>query len=133
MKAKGFSTKIRADTLAPGLRTAPLPAGICPAIYLALMSTTEAPFGASNTETAILSRLIESARGALAPEAAGYILSLEFKQSDVRRMNELADKARDGALSPAEAEEVENYRHVGHLLALSRSKARASLKQPEIR
>jgi uncharacterized protein YnzC (UPF0291/DUF896 family) len=97
------------------------------------MSTTEASFGPSNTETAILSRLIESARGELAPEAARYILSLEFKQSDVRRMNELAEKARDGALSPAETGEVENYRHVGHLLALLRSKARASLKQPEIR
>jgi len=42
-------------------------------------------------------------------------------------MNELAEKAREGALSSGEDRELENYRHVGHLLALLRSKARISL------
>jgi len=42
-------------------------------------------------------------------------------------MNELAEKAREGGLSPAEEQEIENYRQVGHLLALLRSKARVSL------
>lgn len=44
------------------------------------------------------------------------------------RMNELAGKARQGALSEPEEVELENYRHVSHLLALMQSKARLSLK-----
>ena len=83
----------------------------------------------ANTETAILSRLIEPERSDLAPEAAHYILTLEFKDSDRQRMNDLAEKAHDGALSAAEETELENYRHVGHLLALLRSKARVSLRR----
>lgn len=65
-----------------------------------------------------------ASRGALAPEAARYILSLEFEQFDLKRMYELAEKARDGALWLAEAGAVENYRHVGRRLALLRSNAR---------
>ena len=89
----------------------------------------EGQFESANTETAILSRLIDPERSGLAPEAAHYILTLEFKDSDKKRMNELAEKAREGALSSVEEQEVENYRHVGHLLALLRSKARISLSQ----
>jgi hypothetical protein len=91
---------------------------------------TEAPIESANTETAILSRLIEPARSGLAPEAARYILTLEFQDSDRKRMNELAEKARDGSLMADEERELESYRHVGHLLALLRSKARVSLMQP---
>lgn len=85
----------------------------------------------ANTKTAILARRIEPERTGLAPEAARYILTLEFKDSDRERLNELAEKARDGAPSPVEERELENYRHVGHLLALLRSKARVSLRQRE--
>ncbi len=42
-------------------------------------------------------------------------------------MNELAAKAQEGKLSQEEAAEVENYRHVSHLLALLQSKARKTL------
>ena len=42
----------------------------------------EAQFEPANTETAILSRLIEPEGAGLAPEAARYILTLEFKDSD---------------------------------------------------
>ena len=83
----------------------------------------------ANTETAILERLIDPERSGLAPEAARYILSLEFQETDRRRMNELAERARAGVLSPAEEQELENYRHVGHLLTLLRSKARLSLSR----
>jgi hypothetical protein len=89
----------------------------------------EAQVETANSETAILARLIEPERSGLAPEAARYILTLDFKGSDLQRMNELAEKARDGALSPGDEREIENYRHVGHLLALLRSKARVSLRQ----
>jgi hypothetical protein len=91
--------------------------------------TPEAPFDSVNSEVAILSRLIEPDRSALTPEAARFLLELRFQDADLRRMNELAEKAQDGILSPVEEKEIENYRHVGHLLALLRSKARASLKK----
>jgi len=62
----------------------------------------EGQFESANTETAILSRLIDPDQSGLAPEAAHYILTLEFKDADKERMNELAEKARAGALSSGE-------------------------------
>jgi hypothetical protein len=43
-------------------------------------------------------------------------------------MHELAAKAREGTLTPAEQHEAESYERIGHLVALWRSKARKSLK-----
>ena len=43
-------------------------------------------------------------------------------------MNALAQKGCEGDLTASEEAELESYRHVGHLLALIHSKARASLK-----
>jgi hypothetical protein len=97
------------------------------------LDMTEPQFESTNTETAILSRLIEPESSGLALEAARYVLTLEFKDPDQQRMNELAEKARDGALTTGEERELENYRHVGHLLALLRSKARVSLRQLNVR
>lgn len=81
-----------------------------------------------NTEAAILSRLLEPERSNLQPEAAKYLLSIDFSPSDLNRMDELAQQAQAGALSDKETVELESYRHVGHLLALMQSKARISLK-----
>lgn len=102
----------------------------CPlgAIY---WNMTETQFESANTETAILLRLIEPERSGLAPEAARYILTLEFKDSDLHRMKELAEKVHQWVLSAGEEHELENYRHVGDLLALLRSKARVSLRQQD--
>jgi hypothetical protein len=87
-------------------------------------------FSCSHTasDAAILSRLIEPEVESLPPEAARYILSLEFCQIDHDRMQALAAKARQGTLTPAEQDEVESYERVGHLVALLKSKARKSLK-----
>jgi hypothetical protein len=65
----------------------------------------------------------------LSLEAARAILRLEFAPEDEARMHELAAKARDGALSSAEQEEVRNYERVGNLLALLKSKSRQRLKK----
>jgi len=43
-------------------------------------------------------------------------------------MNFLAAKAREGSLIEQESAELENYRHVGRLLEVLKSKARLSLK-----
>ena len=44
-------------------------------------------------------------------------------------MRELSEKAREGALTPAEQVEIDNYERAGHVLSLMKSKARRSLKR----
>ena len=80
-------------------------------------------------ESAILSRLIQPENSDLRPEVASYILDLDFRPTDIARMNALAEKAAAGAMTADEEDEIEGYRHVGHFLALLQSKARLSLRQ----
>lgn len=66
----------------------------------------------------------------MAPEnAARALLRLEFAPEDKVRMRELAAKARDGALTAAEQEEIRTYERMGNLLALMKSFARKRLKK----
>jgi len=81
-----------------------------------------------NTEAVILSRTIDPERGDLSPAAAESILQMKLKETDCKRVHELATRAADGALSEDEAQELERYRNVGRLLELMKSKARISLK-----
>ena len=83
----------------------------------------------------IESREVAIWRRVIRPESAGWsragaeaILHLDFQEDDHERMLELLEKAKDGALSPDEAAELENYRHVGTTLELMQSRARLSLK-----
>lgn len=82
-----------------------------------------------NTPAEILSRAISPENGNLSRDAAESILSLSFPEGDRERMNELAEKARAGTLSDDDAAELENYRHVGRLLEILKSKARLSLQK----
>jgi hypothetical protein len=86
----------------------------------------------TNSEAAILDRLILPERAELPTEAARFLLALDFDQADRERMNTLAAKAREGVLSSDEASEIDSYRHVGHLVALLQSKARRSLQRTEL-
>ena len=81
----------------------------------------------SPTEASILARLLEGQLLDLSPGAAEYLLSIRFPDDDVARMNELSDKAQQGALLPHEQTELHSYIHVGNLLALMQSKARRRL------
>ncbi len=83
------------------------------------------------TQADIFGRVFEMEDGELAPEAARSILKLDFNADDRDRMNVLAEKARQGALSHDEDEELSNYIQVGHLLAIMQSKARQSLRSGE--
>src|SRR4051794_35522726 len=83
---------------------------------------------ARTSETAILDRLLRPRRADLPPEAARALLALDFEPADRRRMDALAAQAREGALSAADREELLSYLHVGHLLALLKSRARTSLQ-----
>lgn len=84
-----------------------------------------------NSEAAILNRLLRPAAGGWSQAAAEAILSLGFDESDRFRMSELLEKAKAGALTEEERHALENYRHVGRLLELMKSRARQSLtKEP---
>ena len=83
-----------------------------------------------NTEAAILARLIQP-RTEMDSHVARYLLALAFEPSDVERMNQLAERVRDGNLSAEEETELDGYLHVGNLLTIMQSKARVYLKAHE--
>jgi len=84
-----------------------------------------------NTEAGILARLIQTRQEDLPRDAANYLLSLRFDESDISRMNELSEMARAGALATTDEAELDSYIHVSNLLAVMQSKARRSLRAPE--
>ena len=83
------------------------------------------------SEPAILSRVIVPELGDLPPEVARAFLDFHFDPKDRERMHELAVKSQEGSLDPDEEVEMSNYRNVGHLLDLMKSKARLSLRRSE--
>ena len=80
------------------------------------------------TEGAIWGRIVDPKAGDLTRASARSLLELDFKPADRRRMDELADKASAGTLTPEERREAETYNRVAHLLALLQSKARQTLQ-----
>lgn len=82
-----------------------------------------------DTESEILARVIDPQGSDLSAEAARSLLKLNFAPHDMERMNELAEKARQGALSAEEDRLLQGYLFVGSLVDLLHSKARLSLKQ----
>jgi hypothetical protein len=88
------------------------------------MHTTQS----STSEVAMFSRVIETEQAPFPVAAAQTILTFGFPQADKDRMAELSAKAREGALTLEEQEEINNYEKVGHMVSLMKSKARRSLK-----
>lgn len=83
----------------------------------------------TNTQGTIWRRIIEPDQGDLSPEAAAFILKLDFNTTDQRRLAELNEKANEAALSECERAELEEFIQVGDVLAIMQSKARRSLKR----
>lgn len=81
-----------------------------------------------NTEAAIFARLWEGKSAVLTPALARHVLKLKFDDDDTARMHELAEKNREGHLTDAEQEELDNYVKVGDLLAILQSKARKHIR-----
>ena len=84
-----------------------------------------------NSEAAIWERVVEPASGDLAQAAAKSLLRLRLPEGDWERLNDLAEKARAGNMTPTEETDLANYRHVGRVLELIKSKARRSLKSSD--
>ena len=82
----------------------------------------------STAESEILTRIISPDDPSLERHAAEAVLALGFQAADKRRMAELAEKARRGALTDDEQAEADSYERVGHFVSLLKSKARQSLQ-----
>jgi uncharacterized protein YnzC (UPF0291/DUF896 family) len=80
------------------------------------------------TEADILGQVIAPDEPTLPETSARSILSLQFNEQAVDRMNELAEKKRQNSLSESERAELEKYQRVGNFLNLIQAKARLSLK-----
>jgi hypothetical protein len=82
----------------------------------------------ASSEATIWARVIVPEKNGLSREAAHSLLELTFSEEDKARMNELAQKNREGLLSAEERRELESYVKVGDVLSLLHLKARKSLK-----
>ena len=82
-----------------------------------------------NPEAAIWARLMEAQKNELSPEAAEFLLSVDFSDDDRRRMLQLAERSEAGALTAQEQAEFDGYLHIGNLLAVMQSKARLALNR----
>ncbi len=75
------------------------------------------------TELDILAEVVDPEFGELSPESARAIMRLRFTARAVKRMDTLADRNRQGALTEAEQEEMQRYLRVGALVNLLQAKA----------
>ncbi len=79
------------------------------------------------TEAHILEQVVMSDQAGMSPESARAILDLRFDPSALSRMNELAEKNRQGTLTESERQEMDKYLRVGNFLNLMQAKARLPL------
>jgi hypothetical protein len=82
------------------------------------------------SESEILEQVIEPDTPGMSPEAAQALLRFRFKNAAVERMNELAEKNRQGTIGPSERALLERYLRVGNFLNLIHAKARCALAEP---
>ena len=82
----------------------------------------------ASQETEILARVIGPDNPSFTPAVARSILQLRFSETDTERMNQLAEKARQGILTDEEQSQLHGYLFVGAMIDLMHSKARLSLK-----
>jgi hypothetical protein len=82
------------------------------------------------TETEILEQVLQPATDGMSPEAAQALLRFQFNTAAVARMNELAEKNRQGTIAPSERALLERYLRVGNFLNLIHAKARHALAGP---
>ena len=76
-----------------------------------------------------LDRLLDPLGNCLTVESARRLLKLKADRQLQTRMARLADKSNQGALTPEERSEYENYVKFGTFVALLKSKARLLLSK----
>ena len=80
-------------------------------------------------EPAIWARLIQAPKAPITPDAARYLLSIDFSEEDHARMQELMDKSNEGALIPDEKAELDGYVNIANVLSVMHSQARVALRK----
>lgn len=88
-----------------------------------------ATVSSSYSEMSILRRVVDPDAPYSSREAARDILRFEFRKADVRRMNQLAEKNRRGAITAKEERDLDNYIRVGQTLGILKSKASQTLRR----
>jgi hypothetical protein len=81
-------------------------------------------------EPVIWARLIQAPKTPISPEAADYLLFIDFSVSDDVRMQELMDRSNQGALTSDEKAELDGYVNIANVLSVMHSQARVALKKP---
>jgi hypothetical protein len=79
-------------------------------------------------ESEILERAVTAENEFWSSEAARAILGFRLSPEDLRRADELAEKAGCGALTAEERDLLDCYLHVGRLVEFMKAKALLSLK-----
>jgi hypothetical protein len=79
------------------------------------------------SEVTILARVLANGDGRIPCELARYIVDLDFSDRDKARMNDLATRNQDGALSSTEQDELFGFAKAGTTLSILKSKARRAL------
>ena len=81
-----------------------------------------------NNQANILARAIDANSDGLSTEVAQFIVSLSLAHHDEARMNDLAEKAREGQLTAKEEAELEEFRRCGRLMEMLKLKAQKVLQ-----
>jgi hypothetical protein len=79
-------------------------------------------------QNAVLDRMLNPVAECFTPDVARKIANLQADETTQNRLDELAEKANEGSLTPAEREEYEACVEAIDLIALLQAKARSVLK-----
>ena len=72
--------------------------------------------------------ILTNLSGSISPQAAEGILSIGFSEEQRKKMQALAEKAREGELSDQEREEASSFERISSLLGILQSRARISMR-----
>lgn len=82
-----------------------------------------------NHQSDILNRFFRKGSESLSVEAARYFLSLQLDPTDETRLNELAEKSRQGSLNELEEREFDEYLRCIRFMDIVKLKSRLALQQ----
>ena len=87
----------------------------------------------TESQTTLLDGLLEPFGECLTPEVARKLVNLKARPPVIARVEALADKCNEGALTPDEQAEYESYVHVNDVLTMLKARAQQVLQATVIR
>jgi len=76
-----------------------------------------------------LDRFLEPLAGCLSPEVAAKVANLRADDTMQQRLAYLAERSKEGTLSPEERDEFAGYLHAIDVIAILQAKARVRLRK----